>query len=123
MVLQNKSQKKSQALIELVLSIALSVFFLTAFVINLSFVTTRFFDYQQKNFAVDLARSYKEINDRNISYFLSQNKIVSGFSSLDYFPTQGSHLNYTFMKYANNEDSNLFLNQQKKYFLNEDINV
>jgi hypothetical protein len=115
--------KKAQALIELIISIALIVFFLTTFIVNLAFITGKFADYQQKNFAVQIGRLRKEANDRNIAFFLASNKMVSGFSTLDYFPTQGSHLTYDFIKYFGNEGSDFFINQQKKFFFDEGTNV
>lgn len=113
-------KRKSQALIELIISIALAVFFLTAFIVNISFVTTKFSEYKEKNYATLLGRGQKEMNDRNIAYFVAMNKLTEDYLTNEYFPNQGSHLNFNYINYEGNEDSTFFRNQEKKFFLEDD---
>ena len=95
MIWKFSNKRKSQSLIELVLSIALAIFFLTAFIVNLAFITTKFSDYKDKYYAYQLVKEQKKLNDRNLAYLLANNKIVSNYTTNGYFAVQGSHLNYT----------------------------
>ncbi len=114
-----KNLKQSQALIEIVVSIALTMFFLGSFIINLSYITSRFVDFQQKNFAFDLLKENKDISDRNLAYFLTNNKMLSNHQTLDYFPDQGSHLSYTYINYGTDKAGYVVKNQEKKFFLED----
>lgn len=119
MFLKTKIQKQSQALIEIVISIALIMFFLGAFIINLSYIVNRFSDFQQKNFAFSLLKENKDINDRNLAYFLTNNKMLYGNQTLDYFPDQGNHLSYTYINYGTDKAGFSIRNQEKKMFLSD----
>jgi hypothetical protein len=119
MFLKLKIQKQSQALIEIVISIALTMFFLGAFIVNLSYITERFVSFQQKNFAFSLLKESKDMSDRNLAYFLTNNKMLYGSQTLDYFPDQGSHLSYTYMNYGTDIAGFSIRNQEKKFFLND----
>lgn len=119
MIWKFSNKRKSQSLIELVLSIALAIFFLTAFIVNLAFITTKFSDYKDKYYAYQLVKEQKKLNDRNLAYLLANNKIVSNYTTNGYFAVQGSHLNYTYLNYESTGLTS-FLNQEKKYFLNDD---
>jgi hypothetical protein len=115
-----KNLKQSQALIEIVISIALTMFFLGSFIVNISYITSRFVDFQQKNFAYELLKENKDISDRNLSYFLTNNKMLDGWKTLGYFPDQGSHLSYTYMNYGTDKAGFTIRNQEKKLFLSDD---
>ncbi len=119
MVWKFSNKRKSQSLVELILSIALSIFFLSAFILNLSFITNKFSDYKDKNYAYQVLKKQKENNDRNLAYFLAQNKMVDNYSTDGHFAEQGRHLNYTFLNYET-DNSTIFTNQEKKTFLDDE---
>jgi len=120
MIFELLKKRKSQSLIELIISITLAVVFLTAFVVNLAYITNNFNDYQQKYFAYLLNTEQKKINDRNVAYFLANNLITSNYASNNYFANQGSHLSYTYLNYESITETSTFKNQEKTYFLNDD---
>jgi hypothetical protein len=120
MTLKLFNKKLSQSLIELVISVALTMFFLTAFVVNLAFVTNRFSEYQNKYYAYQVIKEQKKIDDRNLAYTLANTKMVNMHSSNDRFELQGKHLNYTNFNYDPGDGILAFTNQEKKFFLNDD---
>lgn len=118
-MLNFKKIKSSQALIEIIVAMALAMFFLSAFVANLGFITTRYADYQQKKYGYDLMKNQKTLNDKNLSYFLTANKMLKGNLANGYFPDQGSHLSYTYVNYAIDKGNFQIKNQEKKLFFND----
>lgn len=113
-------KKQSQALIELIIGIALAVFFLSIFIVNVAFITNQFSSYKQKAYAYQINSNQKSINDRNVAYFLADHKIIDDYATNSYFGYQGSHLSYTYLNYISADNTNAFLNQEKIYFLNDD---
>lgn len=120
MILALTNKKHSQALIELIIGIALTVFFLSIFIVNVSFITNQFSNYKQKAYAYEINTKQKEINDRNVAYFLADHKIIDNYATNNYFGYQGSHLSYTYLNYVSADNTSAFLNQEKIYFLNDD---
>ncbi|MFA5230307.1 MAG: hypothetical protein WC422_02665 [Candidatus Paceibacterota bacterium] len=114
------NKKQSQALIELIVGIALTVFFLSIFIVNASFITNQFSSYKQKAYAYEINNGQKIINDRNVAYFLADHKIIDNYATNNYFGYQGSHLSYTYLNYVSADNTSAFLNQEKIYFLNDD---
>jgi len=111
--------RSSQALIEIIVAMALAMLFLGAFIINFGFVSGKYTEFQQKKYAYDILKNQKLMNDKNLAYFLTANKMLVGNKTLGYFPDQGSHLSYTYLNYALDKANFQIKNQEKKFFLND----